>query len=256
MRLLQRKLPTYESMKHYGGLHEDYAPDYERPSRGRYKRHHGVTVYEGGYIEVNTWVNHNPDARRTLELEFGLQVVLTSEITGLLFFTPDGVPVPKSGLDDVFIFLDQQTKRAYGYGWAPAARGAQPCISFACPTAVPTAGRQIMTKTPDMVYVKAVLKEHKDWFKACASVRDVSAEIIDQESVKRATPVEVDKVLQAILAGESPGNVSTSVMVSIGDYVVGPTRSGADVGIKARLAELCTVSQGFPWLRIEQKEYK
>ncbi len=253
--LTERKLPTYHDLAEYydkrGGVTFEF--DHYAPSRGRYRTHEGIRVYESGFVEVESYVYRYLDLRYNLARQYGLCFLLPKECYGVKFFTPDNVPVAASAITTGMLFLDGQTKRAYSY-WTRWARGAggtneQASITFAAPGAVPVAHAQVRADLPDKERVKAVLREHKDFFKVCATTALLTQGThLEAPAAKTVMDMRVDVVLRALLNGEALdfAAVPLHTQVCIGEHVGGL----AEVGIRAKLTALATKNHVFPYLKI------
>ena len=253
--LVPRKLPTYDDLaKHYAWK---YSPgfefDHESPSRGKFRRDDGVTVYESGYTEVRSYVWKNPDLRHRLEQNYGLTFLPPSESRGIKYFTPDGDPVAIGAIATSMLFLDQQTMRAYGYTtrarWGDRAPFEYATISFAAPGAVPVAHSKVHTRIPDHKRVRAVLKENKEFFQTCA----VTAKLLaGSEEWPVSTNASVGNALQWLgaLLHERPHADTPPLVVQceIGLMVTGGSLN--EKGLRAHLTELSATEQAFPYLNI------
>lgn len=254
VKLVDRRLPSFEDMKHdYRACNEpqEWATDHKAPSRGRYKECNGVRVYEGGFIEVTSYVYRNPEARQALARKYGLQILLPKECVGIKFFSPDGVPVSRNAVNNASLLLDKQTMRAYAFDIAwndqtcsripfAEARG----LSFATPGTVPVSHSTIFADVPDNKRVKEVMRENKEFFKACA----VTAQVMHEASVPIGTGQAVVEWLRARLRGDEPDLLTPgpNEMADIGRRILG----AYDLGLQALLTELSTTSQRFPYLKM------
>jgi len=253
--LLNRRLPSFEDMKQYdnGYRGQDWETDHEAPSRGRYKQRDGVRVYEGGFIEVEPYLYRSPEKRGRLANTYGLQFLPPKECVGLKFFSPDGVPVSRSALGNSTLLLDKQTMRAYAFDVAWSATPSwqdNPCsrekngISFAAPDAVPVAHATILADVPDLKRVKEVMRENKEFFKACAT----TARLMGTAAAPAGSYEPVEAWLRARLRGDEPDLLTPGPdeMVNIGRRLIGLE----DKGLQALLTELSTTKQRFPYLKM------
>jgi len=254
VKLVDRRLPSFEDMKHGNrawNAPQEWATDHKAPSRGRYKECNGVRVYEGGFIEVNSYVYRNPEARQALARKYGLQILLPKECVGIKFFSPDGVPVSRNAVNNASLLLDKQTMRAYAFDIAwnnqtcsripfAEARG----LSFATPGTVPVSHSTIFADVPDLKRVREVMRENKEFFKACA----VTAQVLHEASVPAGAYRAVDAWLRARLRGDAHDLLTPGPdeMVNIGRHLIGLK----DKGLQALLTELSTTSQRFPYLKM------
>jgi len=246
--LKERKLPTYSDLGEY--YKRNYTPsfefDHEAPSRGRYRTHSGIRVYESGYVEVESYVHRNPDLRHNLFVLYGLTFLLPQECYGVKFFTPDNVPVAASAITTNMLFLDRQTQRAYSYEriWGTKSMFTEFArIDFAAPGAVPMTYAQVHVNLPNKERVKAVMQEHKEFFKVCAT----TALLMQNTYVEEPAPsAHAHKILERMLRGEEVEEVPLDTQVRIGRYVAGK----AEIGIRGKLTELSTKPYVFPYLKI------
>lgn len=254
VKLVDRRLPSFEDMKQYdnGYRGQEWETDHKAPSRGRYKERDGVRVYEGGFIEVTSYVYRNPEARQTLARKYGLQILPPKECAGIKFFSPDGVPVSRSAVKNDSLLLDKQTMRAYAFdiAWdtsrfAPAApprdeRG----LFFATPGAVPVSHSTILADVPDLKRVREVMRENKEFFKACA----VTARLMGTAAAPAGSYESAEAWLQARLRGDAHDLLTPSPdeTVLLGRCLLG----WEDKGLQAMLTELSTTSQRFPYLKM------
>ncbi len=255
MRTMERKLPTYHDLAEYYGKGRDRTFDFDHyaPSRGKYRTYEGIRVYESGFVEVESYVCRNPGLRELLARRYGLQFLLPKECYGVKFFTPDNVPVAASAITTGMLFLDGQTQRAYSYEWYWR-RGIgdvneKARITFAAPAAVPVAHAQVRADLPDPASVKAVLREHKEFFKACAtSALVMQGTRLEAPTSKEAMDMHMNAVLGMLLRGEDVdfAAVPLHTQVSIGERVAGT----AEIGIRATLTALSTKNHVFPYLKI------
>ncbi len=246
--LKERCLPTYSDFwEDYKGRYTpSFEFDYKDPSRGRYRTRSGIRAYEYGYVEVEPRVHRDPGMRHELFVKYGLTFLPPKECSGVKFFTPDNVPVAARAITTGMLFLDRQTRRAYSYErlWGKKDRLTEVArIDFAAPGAVPVAHAQVRVNLPCTARVNAVLREHKEFFKACAT----TALLMQDTRVKGpATSTHANTVLEMMLRGEEVAEVPLGTQVWIGKYVAGK----AEIGIRGKLTELSTKPYVFPYLKI------
>lgn len=252
--LLDRKLPTYDSMKHddgsYGRPSTEFAHDYRTPSRGKYKQAGGVRVYEGGCVEVTSCVYNNPAMRYCMAETYGLQFATKGERRGLVFYTPNGDKVYKKDIDNELLFLDKQTMRAYGYRWRNYVGKLQEeaCITFMHKDAVPVAHStiQITAGKPDQV-AKA-LKTHEELLRVARVTRELMGApprgmpwLSWWEEVPSALGLKA--TLAAMLAGEPLGDMPPERLAALG--------SPPPAAFRSQLYDASKEQHLLPWLRIE-----
>ena len=247
--LKERCLPTYSDFgKDYKGRYNpSFEFDHKAPSRGRYRMRDGIRVYESGYVEVEPHVHRAPDLRDKLFAKYGLMFLTPKECSGIKFFTPNNVPVAARAITTGMLFLDRQTRRAYSY---ERVRNKEYVliefakIDFAAPGAVPVAHAQVHVDFPNMERVKAVLREHKEFFKACATTALLMQDTrVEGPATARA---HAHKILERMLRGEDVEDVPLDTQVQIGRYVAGK----AEIGIRGKLTELSTKPYVFPYMKI------
>lgn len=249
--LRKRRLPTYSDLgpDYSGRWNQSFEFNHNTPSRGKYRKVDGITVYESGYVEVAPYVHRNPALRHKLACKYGLVFLPPKECSGVKFFTPNGVPVAACAITTDMLFLDGQTRRAYSYEskytWNQTVSIREDAkIDFAAPGAVPVAHAQVKADLPNLSRVSAVMKEHKEFFKVCAT----TALLMSDNSIGAAGIVPSNTPLGMLLSGEEVdfAAIPLSAQVCIGEYVAGK----AEVGIRARLTALSTKPYSFPYLNI------
>ncbi len=249
-RMRERKLPTYSDLgpDDSGRWNPSFEFNHSTPSRGKYRKVDGITVYESGYVEVAPYVHRNPDLRHKLACKYGLVFLPLKECSGVKFFTPNGVPVAACAITTDMLFLDGQTRRAYSYesnrDRRPGHVREDAKIDFAAPGAVPVAHAQVKADLPSPYRVSTVMKEYKEFFKVCAT----TALLVSDNSISAAGIVPSNTLLGMLLRGEEVdfAAVPLNAHLCIGEYVAGK----AKVGIRARLTELSVKPFTFPYLNI------
>lgn len=114
MKPLKFKDVAHQSWDSCGGVPEAYKIDWSR-NEEKYKnvaRQSEVRVYQGGRVSLHTNGYRDPDLRKKLLHEYGLDLQVTAQIRGLKFFTPDGDPVPKNKIKEEILLLDHEHKIA------------------------------------------------------------------------------------------------------------------------------------------------
>lgn len=248
--LKERRLPTYSDMEEYyrAGHVPSFEFDHKYPSWGRYRAIDGIRAYESGYVEVAPSVRRNQELRRSLAWRYGLDFHLPKECRRVKFFTPDSAPVAASAITTHMLFLDRQTQRAYSYEWRWRTKDTPneyARICFVAPGAVPIAHASVHACLPNMERVKAVLREHKEFFKACAT----TALLMQGTYVEApADKAHAHMVFELMLRGEAAdvAGVPLGTKVRIGEYVTGK----AAIGIRGKLTKLSIKSYALPYLKI------
>lgn len=251
-----RRLPTYSDMElqylnQYGPSFEF---DYKSPSRGKYRQSDGIRAYASGYVEVQPHVHRSPDMRHKMFVRYGLTFCIPKECSWVKFFTPDNAPVAASAITTDMLFLDRQTRQAYSYEHklgktTDSLRIKETArIDFATPGAVPMAHAQVYVDIPNMERVKAVLREYKEFFKACATTSLLMQGTHIDVLARSDDSGHVHAVLEMMLRGEEVdlAVVQLHTQVRIGEYVTGQ----AEIGIRGKLTSLSTKNFAFPYLKI------
>ena len=105
-----------------------------------------LRVYEGGRVVISRLGRRDPDLR-TAFYGFGLTTELTSRITGVKLFTPEGEPIAKDRIQSGILYLDPVFKRVYttkrwgwdwDWGWGNS-------IVYPCKGAMPMGGELEVT---------------------------------------------------------------------------------------------------------------
>lgn len=248
----ERHLPTYSDMETQ--YRSSYGPsfefDYKAPSRGKYRQMDGIRAYASGYVEVQPRVHRSPDMRRKMFVKYGLTFCIPKECSWVKFFTPDNAPVAASAITTDMLFLDRQTRQAYSYEYKLGKTTDSLCIketaqiAFATPCAVPMAHAQVYVDIPNMERVKAVLREYKEVFKACAT----TSLLMQGTHIDVLARHHVYAVFKMMLRGEEVdlAAVQLHTQVRIGEYVLGK----AEIGIRGVLTHMSIKNYAFPYLKI------
>lgn len=147
---------TFDTVKHSGGgYNAQYDLDWSDGEPVIYKSPmRRVHVYQGDRVTISNLGDRDPQFRRQLK-SIGIDArSVSQDCTGVKFFKPDGMPIPKAHIATKYVMFDHKSERALTCHWDEP-------ITYLCKGAMPY-GSNIKLLIPNPVKEAEVTAAIKD----------------------------------------------------------------------------------------------